>query len=63
VDASQIPPGLAAQPTQQTREPGTSRGYTRLAVMDGKTITHRVRSYFPILPAIDTLADMFIKYL
>lgn len=40
--ASPIPPGLAENPTQQDRVAGTGRGYVRLAVMDGKTITHRV---------------------
>ncbi|KAJ7483156.1 hypothetical protein FB451DRAFT_1084306 [Mycena latifolia] len=41
-DAIQIPPGLAAHPTQQNRIPGTGRGYTRMAVMDLKTINHKI---------------------
>ncbi|KAJ7235612.1 hypothetical protein B0H12DRAFT_1076036 [Mycena haematopus] len=36
-----VPPELPALPKQQERVPGSARGYTRLAVMDGKTITHR----------------------
>ncbi|KAJ7889078.1 hypothetical protein B0H14DRAFT_2283066, partial [Mycena olivaceomarginata] len=36
------PPGLASHPTQQERQPGTGRGYARLAVMDGKNIPHRI---------------------
>ncbi|KAJ6469345.1 hypothetical protein C8R45DRAFT_837409 [Mycena sanguinolenta] len=37
-----IPPELAALPKQQERVPGSGRGYARLAVMDGKTISHRI---------------------
>jgi hypothetical protein len=37
-----LPPELHTLPKQQERVPGSARGYTRLAVMDGKTITHRV---------------------
>ncbi|KAJ7439572.1 hypothetical protein FB451DRAFT_1344220 [Mycena latifolia] len=33
-----------AHPTQQTRTPGSSRGYIRMAVMDGKSIPHRICS-------------------
>ncbi|KAJ7348439.1 hypothetical protein DFH08DRAFT_808179 [Mycena albidolilacea] len=36
-----LPPELRTLPKQQERVPGSARGYTRLAVMDGKTITHR----------------------
>ncbi|KAJ7206144.1 hypothetical protein B0H12DRAFT_1206100 [Mycena haematopus] len=43
-NATEVPPGLAARPTQQTRAAETGRGYTRLAVMDGKSITHRLCS-------------------
>ncbi|KAK7001807.1 hypothetical protein R3P38DRAFT_3216115 [Favolaschia claudopus] len=38
---SEIPPELRALPEQQVRQPGTARGYTRLATMDGKNIPHR----------------------
>jgi hypothetical protein len=38
----QIPPGLSVPPKQQEHITGAPRGYARLAVMDGKTITHRV---------------------
>ncbi|KAJ7448204.1 hypothetical protein B0H11DRAFT_2333518 [Mycena galericulata] len=41
-EASQIPPGLSVHPTQHERITGTGRGYVRMAVMDGKTITHRI---------------------
>ncbi|KAJ7695214.1 hypothetical protein B0H17DRAFT_1159076 [Mycena rosella] len=41
-DPSQIPPGLVAKPTQQIRRAGTGQGYTRMAVMDGKSISHRI---------------------
>ncbi|KAF7317596.1 hypothetical protein MKEN_00846700 [Mycena kentingensis (nom. inval.)] len=37
-----IPPGLPRTPAQQQRPPGSPRGYVRMAVMDGKTITHRI---------------------
>lgn len=38
-----LPEGLpAAPPVQQQPIPGEPRGHVRLAVMDGKTITHRV---------------------
>ncbi|KAJ7777716.1 hypothetical protein DFH07DRAFT_976931 [Mycena maculata] len=30
------------EPTQQDRVPGSARGYARLAVMDGKSISHRI---------------------
>ncbi|KAJ7829366.1 hypothetical protein B0H14DRAFT_3088112 [Mycena olivaceomarginata] len=35
-----LPPELRTLPKQQERVPGSACGYTRLAVMDGKTITH-----------------------
>ncbi|KAJ7261470.1 hypothetical protein C8J57DRAFT_1634439 [Mycena rebaudengoi] len=38
----QIPSGLSVPPKQQERIAGAPRGYARLAVMDGKTITHRI---------------------
>ncbi|KAJ7691419.1 hypothetical protein B0H17DRAFT_1133728 [Mycena rosella] len=38
----QTPPGLVAHPTHQERAPGTGRGYTRMAVMDLKTINHKI---------------------
>ncbi|KAJ7278283.1 hypothetical protein C8J57DRAFT_1449056 [Mycena rebaudengoi] len=38
----QIPPSLSVPPKQQERIAGAPRGYARLAVMDGKTITHRI---------------------
>ncbi|KAF7352248.1 hypothetical protein MVEN_01188200 [Mycena venus] len=38
----EIPPQLSMHPKQQVRVPGSARGYTRLAVMDSKTITHRI---------------------
>ncbi|KAJ6474094.1 hypothetical protein DFH09DRAFT_1082689 [Mycena vulgaris] len=44
LDSNQIPPGLGQLPTQQTRPAGTGRGYSRMAVMDGKRITHRLCS-------------------
>jgi hypothetical protein len=47
VPAQVLPPpaALAVQPPQQNAPPpGTPRGYVRLAVMDGKTIGHRVRA-------------------
>ncbi|KAJ7717882.1 hypothetical protein B0H16DRAFT_1337809 [Mycena metata] len=39
---AQIPAGLPSHPTPQERQPGTGRGYARLAVMDGKTIPHKI---------------------
>ncbi|KAJ7128728.1 hypothetical protein C8R44DRAFT_615596 [Mycena epipterygia] len=39
--AGDVPPDVPMQPKQRERVPGSRRGYTRLAVMDGKTITHR----------------------
>ncbi|KAJ7433121.1 hypothetical protein B0H11DRAFT_1759289 [Mycena galericulata] len=39
--AGDIPSELPVNPTQQERAPGSARGYARLAVMDGKSITHR----------------------
>ncbi|KAJ7041776.1 hypothetical protein C8F04DRAFT_931355, partial [Mycena alexandri] len=36
-----IPPTLATVPQQQQRIPGSARGYTHLAVMDGKSTTHK----------------------
>ncbi|KAJ7912590.1 hypothetical protein B0H13DRAFT_1613336 [Mycena leptocephala] len=42
VPGPEIPPDLPVHPKQQVRAPGTPRGYTRLAVMDGKTISHRI---------------------
>ena len=43
-DVLEIPDGLPQEPPVQ-EEPmaGLPRGYVRMAVMDGKTITHRVR--------------------
>ncbi|KAK7033866.1 hypothetical protein R3P38DRAFT_2917807 [Favolaschia claudopus] len=38
---SDMPSGLPSLPEQQVRQPGTARGYTRLATMDGKNIPHR----------------------
>ncbi|KAJ7932910.1 hypothetical protein B0H13DRAFT_2227444 [Mycena leptocephala] len=42
VPAGAIPPELTPHPKQQDRVQGSPRGYTRLAVMDGKTISHRI---------------------
>ncbi|KAJ7912450.1 hypothetical protein B0H13DRAFT_2232502 [Mycena leptocephala] len=42
VPAGAIPPELTPHPKQQERVQGSPRGYTRLAVMDGKTISHRI---------------------
>ncbi|KAF7295287.1 hypothetical protein MIND_01067900 [Mycena indigotica] len=41
-EVATIPSGLARFPAQQQRIPGSKRGYVRMAVMDGKTITHRI---------------------
>lgn len=39
----ELPPGLpAVLPVQEAPAPGEQRGYVRMAVMDGKTISHRV---------------------
>ncbi|KAJ6608558.1 hypothetical protein B0H10DRAFT_2302548 [Mycena sp. CBHHK59/15] len=42
VGPAEIPAEMPAQPTQQARVPGSPRGYARLAVMDGKSISHRI---------------------
>ncbi|KAJ7844841.1 hypothetical protein B0H13DRAFT_2239147 [Mycena leptocephala] len=42
VPGPEISPDLPVHPRQQVRAPSTPRGYTRLAVMDGKTISHRI---------------------
>ncbi|KAJ7910441.1 hypothetical protein B0H13DRAFT_2232934 [Mycena leptocephala] len=42
VPAGAIPPELTPHPKQQERVQSSPRGYTRLAVMDGKTISHRI---------------------
>ncbi|KAJ6521730.1 hypothetical protein B0H19DRAFT_973852 [Mycena capillaripes] len=43
VPEGDVPPlELPALPKQQERVPGSARGYSRLAVMDGKTIDHRI---------------------
>ncbi|KAJ7812422.1 hypothetical protein B0H13DRAFT_1666217 [Mycena leptocephala] len=42
VPGPEIPPDLPVHPRQQVRARGTPRGYTRLAVMDGKIISHRI---------------------
>ncbi|KAL7277984.1 hypothetical protein ACG7TL_007937 [Trametes sanguinea] len=40
--AAPVPEGVPALPAnQQAPDPGQTRGYVRMAVMDGKTITHR----------------------
>ncbi|KAJ6513218.1 hypothetical protein C8R45DRAFT_338553 [Mycena sanguinolenta] len=41
-EVNPIPPGMSPRPAQQERTAGTGRGYTRMAVMDGKTISHRI---------------------
>lgn len=47
-----LPDGIPnAPPAQQEPIPGEPRGYVRMAVMDGKTITHRV-SYILIIHTI-----------
>lgn len=46
VGPAEIPAEMPAQPTQQARVPGSARGYARLAVMDGKSISHRVGTPF-----------------
>ncbi|KAJ7768662.1 hypothetical protein DFH07DRAFT_1007962 [Mycena maculata] len=42
VGPTEIPAEMPAQPTQQDRVPGSARGYARLAVMDRKSISHRI---------------------
>ncbi|KAJ6587760.1 hypothetical protein B0H10DRAFT_1961350 [Mycena sp. CBHHK59/15] len=42
VPGQDISPELPAHPRQQERVPGSRWGYTRLAVMDGKTISHHI---------------------
>ncbi|KAL0959385.1 hypothetical protein HGRIS_014636 [Hohenbuehelia grisea] len=37
-----LPPGLRLQPVNQEHVPNGPRGYVRMAVMDGKTICHRI---------------------
>ena len=40
----EVPEMLQRMPAEQERPPGeVRRGYVRMAVMDGKTIGHRVR--------------------
>jgi hypothetical protein len=47
IDAAEVPQGLPANmqavlPQQEAPQLGSPRGYVRMAVMDGKTIKHRV---------------------
>ncbi|KAJ7178474.1 hypothetical protein C8R43DRAFT_1188419 [Mycena crocata] len=39
--AEEVPAGLPTRPNQQVRVHGSKRGYARMAVGDGKTITHK----------------------
>ncbi|KAJ7232713.1 hypothetical protein C8J57DRAFT_1532925 [Mycena rebaudengoi] len=48
IDAAEVPQGLPANmqavlPQQEAPQLGSPRGYIRMAVMDGKTIKHRVK--------------------
>lgn len=52
-----MPEEIIGQPKQQDSPPENGpRGYTRMAVMDGKTITHKVVSRFSDYFPADTLS-------
>ncbi|KAI1781661.1 hypothetical protein LXA43DRAFT_908109 [Ganoderma leucocontextum] len=59
----QLPPGMPdiPAPVQQPPPPGDSRGYIRLAVMDGKTITHQA-CYSTTKCALDDCRKPLVNY-
>lgn len=54
-DAVPLPPGLPPLlPVQEAPPDAEARGYVRMAVMDGKTIGHRVRNICSVAVCYET---------